>query len=69
MLREKNTQKNAQNLLKEHIKKFLKCRIDGLAACRGAGAKEAKRTAVVCHQNQENTKYQEIPGKIPKTAG
>ena len=41
--------------------KFLKHRIEILAACRGAGAKEVKRTAVVCHQN-----FQEISG-IDKT--
>ena len=39
-------------------------RIDGLAACRGAGAKEVKRTAVVCHQ-----KFQEITAKIPGNTG
>ena len=44
--------------------KFMKPRIDGLAACRGAGAKEVKRTAVVCHQ-----KFQEITAKIPGNTG
>ena len=42
----------------------MKRKIDGLAACRGAGAKEVKRTAVVCHQ-----KFQEITAKIPRNTG
>ena len=48
------------NICKIYFKnkiKFQKHRIEILAACRGAGAKEVKRTAVVCHQN-----FQEISG-------